>query len=51
MRRADGLSWATLFNQRSSDRALPDSDVDGAVNTALNGVRAWPAGDLFGAFA
>ena len=47
VRRSDGLSWAVLFNQRSSDRQLPDSAIDGALHRAADAVKAWPATDLF----
>lgn len=51
VRRADGFAWATLFNQRSADPALPDSAIDGALNTALGAVRSWPTTDLFARYA
>jgi hypothetical protein len=41
------LSWAVLFNQRSSDRELPDSAIDPAMHRAANAVEEWPQDDLF----
>jgi N-acyl-D-amino-acid deacylase len=48
VRRFDGLSWAILFNQRSSDPKLPDGDIDGALHRAADSVAEWPEHDLFG---
>jgi N-acyl-D-amino-acid deacylase len=47
VRRADGLSWAALFNQRSEDRKLPDSDIDPALHRAADSVSHWPSHNLF----
>jgi N-acyl-D-amino-acid deacylase len=48
VRRYDGLAWAALFNQRSSDPKLPDSEIDGALHQAADSVAEWPGHDLFG---
>ncbi len=45
--RADGVSWAVLFNQRSGDRKLNDFDIDGALNTWFDEVKDYPEGDLW----
>ena len=50
VRRWDGLSWAALFNQRSEDRALPDSAIDPALHRAADATAEWPAEDLFGKY-
>jgi CubicO group peptidase (beta-lactamase class C family) len=47
VRRHDGLTWAVLFNQRSSDPKLPDNEIDGALHRAADSVAAWPSHDLF----
>ncbi len=47
VRRWDGLSWAALFNQRSRDKSLPDSDIDPALHRAAAAVAEWPREDLF----
>ena len=47
VRRSDGLSWAALFNQRSEDEKLPDSEIDGALHRAADAVKEWPKVDLF----
>jgi N-acyl-D-amino-acid deacylase len=47
VRRHDGLSWAVLFNQRSDDKRLPDTAIDGALHRAADAVTAWPAENLF----
>jgi N-acyl-D-amino-acid deacylase len=48
VRRYDGLAWAAVFNERSSDPKLPDSELDGALQQAADSVAEWPAHDLFG---
>ncbi len=48
VRRYDGLGWAVLFNQRSSDSKLPDLAIDGALHEAADAVAEWPSHDLFG---
>jgi CubicO group peptidase (beta-lactamase class C family) len=48
VRRYDGLAWAALFNQRSSDPKLPDGEIDGALHQAADAVAEWPGHDLFG---
>ena len=50
VRRHDGLSWAVLFNQRSSDRALPDGAIDSALHRAADATGEWPTEDLFERF-
>jgi N-acyl-D-amino-acid deacylase len=47
VRRHDGVSWAILFNQRSDDEKLPDSEIDPALHRAANAVNEWPKFDLF----
>ena len=47
VRRWDGLSWAVLFNQRTSDKKLPDSAIDVALHRAADAVSEWPKEDLF----
>jgi N-acyl-D-amino-acid deacylase len=47
VRRSDGISWVVLFNQRSDDGKLPDSDIDPALHRAADAVRQWPKFDLF----
>jgi hypothetical protein len=48
VRRQDGLAWAILFNQRSSDPKLPDGEIDGALHRAADSVAEWTGHDLFG---
>jgi N-acyl-D-amino-acid deacylase len=48
VRRYDGLGWAALFNQRSSDPKMPDTAIDGALHRAADAVAEWPSHDLFG---
>ncbi len=50
VRRWDGLSWAVLFNQRSTDPNLPDSAVDPAMHHAADAVKRWTKEDLFPQF-
>jgi N-acyl-D-amino-acid deacylase len=47
VRRADGLSWAALFNQRSDNKQLPDDAIDSALHRAADNVEKWPEEDLF----
>ncbi len=47
VRRHDALSWTVLFNQRSDDKRLPDTAIDGALHRAAAAVTEWPAEDLF----
>ena len=42
----NGMSWAVLFNHRSSDKKLPDSDIDKAMHRAAAEVKEWPSEDL-----
>jgi CubicO group peptidase (beta-lactamase class C family) len=51
VRRYDGLAWAILFNQRSSDPKLPDRDIDAALHKAADSVAEWPEHDLFGKYS
>jgi N-acyl-D-amino-acid deacylase len=48
VRRYDGLAWAALFNQRSTDPKLPDGALDSALHEAADAVTEWPEHDLFG---
>lgn len=41
-RRADGVSWAALFNQRSANRELPDAAIDTALHRAADLIVDWP---------
>jgi N-acyl-D-amino-acid deacylase len=50
VRRADGLAWAVVFNQRSQDSKLPDGAIDGALHRAADAVAEWPKEDLFGRY-
>ena len=47
VRRWDGLSWAVLFNQRSTDKKLPDDAIDAALHRAADAVVRWPKENLF----
>jgi CubicO group peptidase (beta-lactamase class C family) len=47
VRRYDGLAWAVLFNQRSSDPKRPDMAIDSALHQAADAVAEWPSRDLF----
>jgi len=47
VQRHDGVSWAILFNQRSDDKKLPDSEIDPALHRAANAVTDWPKHDVF----
>jgi len=47
VRRHDGVSWAILFNQRTDDKKLPDSEIDPALHRAADAVTDWPKFDLF----
>ena len=47
VRRADAVSWAALFNQRSDDRKLPSAAIDPALHRAAGKVSEWPSGNLF----
>ncbi|MFK4088848.1 serine hydrolase domain-containing protein [Kribbella sp. NPDC020789] len=42
-----GMSWAVLFNRRDDASGKSYGDIDAALWTAANGVRTWPAHDLF----
>jgi len=46
VRRADGLSWAVLFNQRAQDM----DKIDAAMHRAASGVTEWPSHNLFARF-
>jgi N-acyl-D-amino-acid deacylase len=50
MRLANGLSIAALFNLRSEDKKLPDTDIDSALHRAAAAVEKWPEQDLFASF-
>lgn len=43
MHRHDGVSWAALFNQRSST----DADIDEELTKAIEAMPSWPEHDLF----
>jgi N-acyl-D-amino-acid deacylase len=47
VRRADGLSWVALFNQRSDDKTIPDNAIDPALHRAAAMVEKWPEQNLF----
>jgi len=42
IRRADGIAWAALFNQRSDQDRAKDSEIDFRLNRAINRVKQWP---------
>lgn len=42
----NGLGWAAVFNQRTDNRALPDTAIDGALHRAAAAVKSWPKHDL-----
>jgi N-acyl-D-amino-acid deacylase len=46
-RRADGVSWVALFNQRSATRRLPDGEIVVALQRVVDSTADWPADDLF----
>lgn len=45
--RADGISWAVLFNQRSNRGKADDFEIDGALNRWFDAVKEFPPGDGF----
>lgn len=47
VRRADGLSYAALFNQRSKEGPRGDAELDPLLYRASRQVTAWPDHDLF----
>jgi CubicO group peptidase (beta-lactamase class C family) len=47
VRRADGLTWCVLFNQRTDASGLPYSDIDGILHQTADAVSTWPNHDLF----
>lgn len=47
VRRADGLSYAALFNQRSPGSSKGDAELDPMLARAARSVTAWPDHDLF----
>jgi len=51
VRRHDGVSGAILFNQRSDDKKLPDSEIDPALHRAADAVNDWPKHDLFSQYS
>ena len=51
VRRADGISYAVLFNQRSENLKLGDSAIDPALYSAADSVKRWPEVDLFPMYA
>ena len=51
VRRHDGLTWAILLNQRSSDPKLSDRDIDPALHEAADSVAEWPTHDLFSKYS
>jgi len=50
VRRWDGVSWAILFNQRSSNKKKPDAAIDAALHRAADAMTSWPEHDLFTQF-
>lgn len=46
-RRADGVSWIVIFNQRSASKELPDGAIDATLHRAANSIVDWPEEDLF----
>lgn len=47
VRTYNGMSWAALFNRRDDAGGKSYGDIDAALWTAANGVKSWPANDLF----
>jgi len=47
VRACNGLTWVGLFNSRPADHDACDGELDNAFWEAVNGVRDWPAHDLF----
>ncbi|TCO44627.1 CubicO group peptidase (beta-lactamase class C family) [Kribbella antiqua] len=47
VRTSGGMSWATLFNRRDDASGKSYGDIDAAMWTAANGVKAWPTHDYF----
>jgi N-acyl-D-amino-acid deacylase len=47
VRHAEGLAWALLFNQRSTNPSLPDHAIVGLMERAADSVAKWPDHDLF----
>jgi CubicO group peptidase (beta-lactamase class C family) len=47
VRTYNGMSWAALFNRRDDASGKSYGDIDAALWTAANGVKSWPANDLF----
>ena len=51
VRTGSGLSWVALFNARDMmTNSTFQSELDGAMWQAVNGVTAWPTHDLFATF-
>ena len=51
VRTGSGLSWVALFNARDmTTNSTFESEIDGAMWQAVNGVTAWPTHDLFATF-
>ncbi len=51
VRTGTGLSWVALFNARDMmTNSTFQSEIDGAMWQAVNGVTAWPTHDLFATF-
>jgi CubicO group peptidase (beta-lactamase class C family) len=46
VRRADGLAWAAMFDQRDDPSGEPYRDIDGILQETADDVETWPAGDL-----
>ncbi|MCU0498581.1 MAG: beta-lactamase family protein [Anaerolineae bacterium] len=46
-RRADGICFTVLFNQRSEGGNLEFDSIRTVVNNAINSITTWPVGDLF----
>jgi N-acyl-D-amino-acid deacylase len=48
VRRADGFTWAVLFNTRANAKGADLSDlIDPLVHGAADKVKRWPARNLF----
>lgn len=51
VRTGTGLAWVALFNARAiKPNSTFQSEIDGAMWQAVNGVTEWPAHDLFSTF-
>ncbi|HEY8021893.1 MAG TPA: D-aminoacylase, partial [Thermoanaerobaculia bacterium] len=50
VRAANGLTWVALLNSRPKDSDGLGGELDAAMWQAFDGVKTWPAHDLFERF-